>query len=74
MKNNGKFEALENFKKKTKETMERGRRRWRERGIRGMYIGQKEMVQSYQFSTWSWFWVLNDYYTIKNNLVWTTLL
>jgi hypothetical protein len=27
MKNNGKFEALENFKKKTKETMERGRRR-----------------------------------------------
>jgi hypothetical protein len=27
MKNNGKFEALENFKKKTKEKMERGRRR-----------------------------------------------
>jgi len=27
MKNNAKFEALENFKKKTKETMERGRRR-----------------------------------------------
>jgi hypothetical protein len=37
MKNIGKFEALESFKRKKQ------KRRWRERGTRGMYIGQKEM-------------------------------
>jgi hypothetical protein len=44
MKNIGKFEALENFKRKNKrEDGERERGEDEERGIRGMYMGQKEM-------------------------------